>query len=249
MAGKVIAITGGAAGIGLATAHLLVTQGAKVAISDANKANLEKAAADLKTKCQGGGKIMATQVDVRRRDQVDNWIDEIVSTLGKLDGAANLAGVIPKSINIERVEDLNDEDWQFVLDVNITGVMQCMRAEIRQMNEKASIVNAASIAGLGGFPKNAAYTVAKHGVVGLTKTAAKEVGDRQIRVNCVAPGIIDTEMHRESVRIRGREGDYRIQIPRKGRPEEVAALIVWLMCDASQYITGTVQIIDGGIMA
>lgn len=129
------------------------------------------------------------------------------------------------------------------MQVNITGVMQCMRAQIRQMNNKGSIVNAASIAGLGGFPKNAAYTVAKHGVIGITKTVAKEVGDRSIRVNCIAPGIIDTDMHRESVRIRGKEGDYKIQIPRKGRPEEVAALIVWLMCDGSQYITGTVQII------
>jgi NAD(P)-dependent dehydrogenase (short-subunit alcohol dehydrogenase family) len=187
MRGKVVAITGGAAGIGLATAQLLVSQGAKVAISDVNKANLEKAAVDLKTRCQDGGDVLVSAVDVRKRDQVDAWVDEVVQKFGKLDGAANLAGVIPKSINIERVEDLNDEDWQFVLDVNITGVMQCMRAQIRQMNEKASIVNAASIAGLGGFPKNAAYTVAKHGVVGLTKTAAKEVGDRQIRVNCIAP--------------------------------------------------------------
>lgn len=187
MHGKVIAITGGAAGIGLATAHLLVSQGAKVAISDVNKTNLDKSFSDLKSACQDGAEILASRVDVRKRDQVDGWIDEVVSKFGKLDGAANLAGVIPKSINIERVEDLNDEDWQFVLDVNITGVMQCMRAQIRQMNERASIVNAASIAGLGGFPKNAAYTVAKHGVVGLTKTAAKEVGDRQIRVNCIAP--------------------------------------------------------------
>ncbi|KAF2019821.1 NAD(P)-binding protein [Aaosphaeria arxii CBS 175.79] len=249
MTSKVIALTGGAAGIGLATASLLVSQGAKVAISDVNATNLRTAEASLREQCKDGGEILATVVDVRRRDQVDGWIAEVVEKFGKLDGAANLAGVIPKSINIERVEDLNDEDWQFVLDVNITGVMQCMRAEIRQMNENGSIVNAASIAGLGGFPKNAAYTVAKHGVIGITKTAAKEVGDRSIRVNCIAPGIIDTEMHRESVRIRGKEGDYKIQIPRKGQPEEVAALIAWLLCDGSQYITGTVQIIDGGVMA
>ncbi|KAF2791597.1 NAD(P)-binding protein [Melanomma pulvis-pyrius CBS 109.77] len=187
MSGKVIAITGGAAGIGLATAHLLVSQGAKVAISDVNATNLSSAATSLKASCKDGGEILATQVDVRNRSEVDGWITSVVEKFGKLDGAANLAGVIPKSINIERVEDLNDADWKFVLDVNITGVMQCMRAQIPNMNEKGSIVNAASIAALGGFPKNAAYTVAKHGVVGLTKTAAKEVGDRSIRVNCIAP--------------------------------------------------------------
>jgi NAD(P)-dependent dehydrogenase (short-subunit alcohol dehydrogenase family) len=187
MRGKVIAITGGAAGIGLATAHLLVAQGAKVAISDVNKSALDSACTSIQASCQDGGAILATAVDVRKRGDVDGWIAEVVQKFGKLDGAANLAGVIPKSINIERVEELNDADWQFVLDVNITGVMQCMRAQIGACNEKASIVNAASIAALGGFPKNAAYTVAKHGVVGLTKTAAKEVGDRGIRVNCIAP--------------------------------------------------------------
>ncbi|KAF2715474.1 3-oxoacyl-reductase [Pleomassaria siparia CBS 279.74] len=249
LAGKVIAITGGAAGIGLATAHMLVSQGAKVAISDVNATNLSSAKESLKQACSGGGEILATQVDVRDRRQVDGWTREVVERFGELDGSANLAGVIPQCINVERVEDLNDADWKFVLDVNLTGVMQCMRAQIPNMKEKGSIVNAASIAALGGFPKNAAYTVAKHGVVGLTKTAAKEVGDRSIRVNCIAPGIIDTEMHRESVRIRGQEGEYRFQIPRKGHAEEVAALILWLLCDGSQYITGTVQIIDGGYMA
>jgi NAD(P)-dependent dehydrogenase (short-subunit alcohol dehydrogenase family) len=187
MSNKVVAITGGAAGIGLATATLLVSQGAKVAISDINETNLSSAESSLKEACKDGGEILATRVDVRDRSQVDNWVETTVQKFGKLDGAANLAGVIPKSINIERVEDLNDADWKFVLDVNITGVMQCMRAQIPNMNEKGSIVNAASIAALGGFPRNAAYTVAKHGVVGLTKTAAKEVGDRCIRVNCIAP--------------------------------------------------------------
>ncbi|OCL11423.1 NAD(P)-binding protein, partial [Glonium stellatum] len=215
---KVIAITGGASEIGYATAELLASQGAKVAIMDVKRNQLMEAVEKLK---KLGGQVMATVVDVRDRKQVDDWIEKIVETFGKLDGGANLAGVIPKSINIDRVEDLNDEDWKFVLDVNIAGVMQYMWAQIRNMNEKGSIVNAASIAGLGGFPKNAAYTVSKHGVIGLTKTAAKEVGDRQIRVNCIAPGIIDTEMHRGSVRTRGNEGDYKIQIPRKGQPQEV----------------------------
>jgi len=243
---KVIAITGGASGIGYATAMLLAAQGAKVAIMDVNKAQLDSSAAKLK---EAGGSVMATVVDVRDGKQVEAWIEEIVKSFGKLDGAANLAGVIPKGHNLDLVEEMKDDDWNFVMDVNLTGVMYCMRAQIRNMNAKGSIVNAASVAGLGGFPKNAAYNVSKHGVIGLTKTAAKEVADRLIRVNAIAPGIIDTEMHRESERLRGRPVDYNVPIKRKGHPEEVASLIAWLLCDGSPYITGTVQIIDGGLMA
>jgi NAD(P)-dependent dehydrogenase (short-subunit alcohol dehydrogenase family) len=117
MSRKVIAITGGAAGIGFAAASLLVSQGARAAISDVNKTNLDAALASLQKLCADGGEVMATKVDVRVREEVDSWIDEIVRRWGKLDGAANLAGVIPKSINVERVEDLNDADWNFVLDV------------------------------------------------------------------------------------------------------------------------------------
>ena len=182
--GKVIAITGGASGIGLATSELLASRGATVSIADVQETLLQEVAARLE---KGGGQVLATVVDVADSKQVNAWVQKTIDTFGKLDGAANLAGVIPKTINILRVEELQDEDWVFVMNVNLTGIMYCMRAQIPNMNVRGSIVNAASVAGLVGFPKNAAYTASKHGVIGLSRSTAKEVGDRGIRVNCIAP--------------------------------------------------------------
>ncbi|KAF1981116.1 3-oxoacyl-reductase [Aulographum hederae CBS 113979] len=244
---RVVAVTGGGSGIGYAVVELLLSQGANVSFIDVSEKGLAEAESKLKA-AGHPGQFMSCKVDVREGKQVDDWIAKTVEKLGKLDGAVNFAGVIPKCINIERVEDLNDEDWKFVIDVNLTGVMNCMRAQIKSMNNKGSIINASSIAGLAGFPKNAAYTAAKHGVIGLTRSAAKEVGDREIRVNCIAPGVIDTPMQRQSSAIRGEDFEMKWQIKRKGQPEEVAGLVAWLLCDASSFITGTIQVIDGGFM-
>lgn len=160
--GKTVAITGGSGGMGFATASLLISQGAKVSIADVSEKSLQEASAKLdEVKANSSGDFMTCQVDVRKADQVDSWIKQTVEKFGKLDGAVNLAGVVPKGINIDRVEEFPEEDWQFVMDVNLTGVMHSMRAEIQQMNERGSIVNAASIAGLIGFAKNAAYVAAK----------------------------------------------------------------------------------------
>jgi NAD(P)-dependent dehydrogenase (short-subunit alcohol dehydrogenase family) len=155
--------------------------------------------------------------------------------------------------------------------------MYCMRSELQNMKNKGSIINASSVAGVAGFPKNAAYTAAKHAVIGLSRTAAKEVsshlriplpprrdlhdglylssestlltnlkvGEREIRVNCISPGVIDTPMHRASNVTRGKgneDYDFKWAIKRKGQANEVAALIAWLLCDSSSYITGTVQV-------
>ncbi|KAK7178824.1 hypothetical protein DPSP01_014340 [Paraphaeosphaeria sporulosa] len=242
--GKVIVLTGAASGIGYETSLLLARQGAHLSVADVNEAALKEKAAEIEK--VSTGKVIYTTVDVRKDDQVNAWIAKTVEKFGKLDGAVNLAGVVPKVINKERVEDLNNEDWHFVLDVNLHGVMHCMRAQLQNMNEKGSLVNAASICGVIGFPKNAAYTASKHAVIGLSRTAAKEVGDREIRVNCIAPGLIDGPMQQASVKARGGEQVWKQQIMRRGTPQEVGALIAWLLCDDTQYITGTVQIIDGG---
>lgn len=185
--GKVIALTGAASGIGFETAKLLAAQGARLSLADLNLEALEAKTKEIAAGAPSADNILSTVVDVRKPDQVDAWIAATVAKFGKLDGSVNLAGVIPKVINIERVEDLNDEDWHFVMDVNLHGTMYCMRAQLKNMNVGGSLVNAASICGLIGFPKNAAYTATKHAVIGLSRSAAKEVGDREIRVNCIAP--------------------------------------------------------------
>lgn len=185
--GKVIALTGAASGIGFETAKLLASQGVHLSVADISEGPLKDAVEKIQAEASPSAKINHTVVDVRKDDQVNYWIAQTVKELGRLDGAVNLAGVIPKCINKERVEDLNNDDWHFVIDVNLHGVMYCMRAQLQNMNNKGSVVNAASICGTIGFPKNAAYTASKHAVIGLSRAATKEVGDREIRINCIAP--------------------------------------------------------------
>ncbi|KIW78344.1 hypothetical protein Z517_08179 [Fonsecaea pedrosoi CBS 271.37] len=242
---KVIAITGGASGIGLATAELLASSGALISVADVHAESLAAAASKIE---QAGGTVLTRVVNVADSTQVNDWIAATVDKFGKLDGAVNLAGMMGKDMNVHKIEDLEDDDWTAVIGVNLTGVMHCNRAQIRNMNPKGSIVNTASVAGVMGLPMAAAYTASKHGVVGLSRCAAKETGDRGIRVNCLAPGLIDTPMSRKSSEVRGAKRDFSQSIKRFGQPEEVAELIVFLLSDASQYISGTVQLIDGGWM-
>jgi len=126
-------------------------------------------------------------VDVRKPEQVNAWITQTFEKFGKLDGSVNLAGIIPNNINIDDVETLNDGEWRRTVDINLTGVMYSMRAQIAVMKHKGSIVNAASDGGIAGFTKNSAYVATKQGVIGLSRSAAKEVGDRGIRVKAIAP--------------------------------------------------------------
>lgn len=181
---KVIAVTGGASGIGLETVKLLARAGARVSIADVQQQALDDVVKEITVT---GGEALGFVVDVAKPNQVKSWIDQTVQQLGPIDGAANIAAVIGTGINKNRVEEIEDDDWAFVLAVNLTGVMHCMRSQIQNARHGASIVNVTSVAGSMGIAKNAAYSAAKHGVVGLSRSAAKEVGDRGIRVNCVAP--------------------------------------------------------------
>jgi NAD(P)-dependent dehydrogenase (short-subunit alcohol dehydrogenase family) len=181
--GKVVAITGAASGIGLATAKLLASRGAKLSLADLQNVALENVAGDI---IADGGTVIATVLDVRSNDAVSSWVANTVEHFGRLDLAANLAGVITR--HNDQLQDLRQDDWDLVIGVNLTGIMQCMRAQLKVMQDGGAIVNAASIAGLMGRKRDSAYSASKHGVIGLTRSAAKEVGiDRRIRVNCVAP--------------------------------------------------------------
>lgn len=185
MTGKVVAITGGASGIGLATAHLLASRGATLSLADVSDKGLDAASQAIKAK--HGVDVLTYPLDVRKGEQVDAWINETISKFGRLDGAANIAGVIPKTIGVGGIAELEEEEWEFIIGVNLTGVMHCMRAQMKAISDGGSIVNAASIAGLTGRANNAAYAASKHGVIGLTKSAAKEIGARGVRVNSFAP--------------------------------------------------------------
>lgn len=182
--GKVYAITGGASGIGLETARLLLQRGGCVSICDIQ----EEALSHLQTTLScNPDSFLAQRVDVRNRKSVESWIRNTLQKFSRLDGLANFAGVIPKSHNISNVEDQDDEQWDFVFDINVKGVMNCMRASLLHLERGGSIVNAGSGLSLQGRGAAAAYAASKHAVVGLTRSVAKEVGERGIRVNCVAP--------------------------------------------------------------
>lgn len=184
MDGKVVVLTGAASGMGLVTAKLLGSKGIKLSLADVQQEPLNKVVDEIN---QAGGSAIGTVVDIRDRAAVESWIAKTVETYGKLDGAANLAGVIGKQHNVGALQDIDDKDFDFIMDVNVKGLLNCLRAQVPNFNDGGAIVNAASVAGVIGFKNNAGYVASKHAVVGLTKGAAKELGARQIRVNCFCP--------------------------------------------------------------
>lgn len=192
--GKVIVITGGASGIGLETAHLLYSRGAIISIADISEEALKAAVTSIKSSFPSStGNITSAVVNVGQRSAVEGWISSFVKEHGKLDGAVNLAGVIGKEIGLKNIEEVSDDDWDFVVGVNLGGTLNCMRAEIVNMKtledggKGSSIVNASSIAGVMGMVKNSAYIASKHAVVGLSRACAKEQGAKGIRCNAIAP--------------------------------------------------------------
>jgi NAD(P)-dependent dehydrogenase (short-subunit alcohol dehydrogenase family) len=244
--GKVALITGAAAGMGLATAKAFADAGAAVVLADFNENAVIAAAQRLAT---AGYKALAVPCDVSDDAQVAEMVRRTVSEFGRLDAAFNNAGVMA---HIAPIGESSRDDWDRVIGVNLRGVWSCMQHELRVMERQGSgaIVNNASVGALTGNPGIASYIASKHGVVGLTRTAALEYIKRGIRVNAVNPGLIDTQVARDVVN--GDEQAYaeiakHVPIGRAGRPEEIASTVLWLCSPAASYIVGHALTVDGGM--
>ena len=243
--GKVYVVTGAASGIGLAIARLLAKKGAVVSLADVNADNLEKAVTSLEG---GKEKHMTAVVDVRKSAEVDKWIADTVSKHGQLDGAANIAGIGPRA---KPIRDITDEEWSLVNEINVQGMFHSLRAELKNMKKGGAIVNACSIAGLGGHGGSVEYIASKHGCVGITKAAAREERESQIRINGIAPGAIDTPLLTEMESKLGFKDGNRFPltqpvIQRFGTPEEMANVAVFLLSDEASFVTGSIWQADGG---
>src|SRR5438067_7420582 len=246
--GKVAIVTGAAAGMGLATANAFADAGAGVVLAD-YKEDVVKAAAERLA--AAGHKAIAVRCDVSDDAQVEAMVDRTVAEFGRLDAAFNNAGVMAR---IAPTADSTREDWDRVIGVNLRGVWSCMKHELRQMERQGggAIVNNASVGALTGNPGIGSYIASKHGVVGLTRTAALEYVKHGIRVNAVNPGLIDTQVARDVVN--GDEQAYadiakNVPIGRAGRPEEIAAAVLWLCSSAASYVAGQALTVDGGMTA
>lgn len=257
---KVCLVTGAGSGIGRATALAFGKEGAKVVVTDINLENAEKTADILMAhpdKSGRGGKCeaIALKVDISNREDVEMMVKITVETFGRLDCAVNCAGIAgPVSLP---THEYPDEIWHQQIAINLTGTWYCMKFQITQMLKQGggTIVNLSSAAGLIGQPENSPYAASKHGVVGITKTAAIEYATKNIRINCLCPTAIETPMLMEGRRKLAHNPEAKQQainfqrMKRMGQPEEVADVALWLCSDQSSFITGHAMAVDGGALA
>lgn len=249
--GKAALVTGGGSGIGRATAIAMAREGARVAVSDLSKDGIDQTVALINA---AGGQSIAIEGDVTDEADVANMVARTVSAFGRIDCAFNNAGVAGRSVGPagQRIHELTQPSVAKMFSVNLMGVFLCLKYEIAQMlkqGDGGAIVNTASIAGLVGLATSAHYVATKHGVVGLTKSAAIEYAEVGIRVNCVNPGYIKTPMTKETMDERHDEIIAKVPVRRLGVPEEIAEAVVWMCSDKASFMTGASHVIDGGYSA
>jgi NAD(P)-dependent dehydrogenase (short-subunit alcohol dehydrogenase family) len=245
LAGKVAFVTGAGTGIGRASALALAREGAHVVVSGISEHDLQDTARMVD---EADGRALAVRCDVTQAEDVRVALSKTIETFGRLDFAFNNAGVEQP---VMATADLAEDEWDRIVDTNLRGVFLCMKYEIPLMLDAGGgvIVNTSSGAGVKGFKGQGAYAAAKHGVIGLTRSAALDYAASNIRINAVCPGIIATPM---MDRFTGgtREGQQRVisqePIGRMGTPEEIAATVLWLCSDAAAFVVGAAIVVDGG---
>ncbi|MBW4544882.1 MAG: SDR family oxidoreductase [Symplocastrum torsivum CPER-KK1] len=245
-AGKVAFVTGAASGIGRATALAFAREGTSVVVADVSEPTNQETARMIE---ELGGRAFAVRCDVTRTEDVKAALEKTIEAFGRLDFAFNNAGIEPRKA--APTAEYEEEEWNRIIDINLRGVFLCMKHEIPLILKqgRGAIVNTSSGAGIIGIKGSPAYTAAKHGVIGLTKTAALDYASQNIRVNAVCPGYIDTPM---MGRFTGGTDEGRAKViaeepvGRMGTPEEIAAAVVWLCSDAAAFIVGHAMVIDSG---
>ena len=248
MEGKVVIITGAASGIGRATAQIYAREGARVIIADVNERGGEETLSMINKQGHQG---LFVRTDMTVETDVKTLVDRAMNAHGRLDAAFNNAGIEGMQASSA---DMPTNEFDKIIAVNLKGVYLCMKYQIPAMLKGGggAIVNTASVAGLVGFPGLGAYVASKHGVIGLTKTAALEYAKAGIRVNCVCPGLIDTPM---VGRLSGSDpamvaGLVAAEpVGRLGRPSEIGEAAVWLCSDHASFVTGHSMVVDGGLVA
>ncbi|MEN9611990.1 MAG: hypothetical protein RLZZ628_2804 [Bacteroidota bacterium] len=249
---KICLVTGAASGIGKATAIAFAKEGAKVIVSDVN----EKAGQEVLTTIQSMGyEAIFVQCDISKREQVENLVNVAVETYGRLDCTVNSAG-IAGTLSLP-THEYPEAAWLQQININLTGTWYCVKYQVAQMLKQGggTIVNIASAAGLIGQPENVPYAASKHGVVGITKTAAIEYATKNIRINCLCPTAIETPMIMEGRRKLAHNPAAKEQainfqrMKRMGQPSEVADVALWLSSEQSSFITGHAMPVDGGALA
>lgn len=247
--GRVAIVTGAGMGMGAATARVFAGYGAKVIVSDINEAAAQETLESIRA---AGGTAEVILCDVAEEDQVKVLVEKTVDTYGRLDAAVNNAAITP---DVLPIAEADMDVWDRVIRIDLRSVMLCMKYEIRQFLAQGSagaIVNVGSVSSFRPQPANSAYVAAKHGVIGLTKTGSLEYAGKNIRVNAVLPGAIDTPMLRHAlVQNNFTEEEFAPALSlfgRFGKPEEVAEASAWLCSDAASYVTGHSLGVEGGYL-